>query len=86
MISHTGIITGIVIHDFLYWDLGNHNMAICDFPSKNQPSSHLRFCLVNDLYNLPYYLKLKISVVIVMSNYSCKFGLCMSFSTVVLKH
>ena len=37
---------------FPYWDLGNHKMAICDFPSKNQPSSHLQFCLVNNLYNL----------------------------------
>ena len=36
MISHTGI----------------YKMAICDFPSKNEPSLHLRFCLVNDLYNL----------------------------------
>ena len=52
MISNTGIITGIVIHDFPYWDLGNHKMAICDFPNKNQPSLHLRFRLVNDLYNL----------------------------------
>ena len=25
------------------------NKAKCDCPSKNQPSSHLRFCLINDL-------------------------------------
>ena len=27
----------------------NHCYEICDHLSKNQPSSHLRFCLVNEL-------------------------------------
>ena len=87
MIAHTGIITGIVIHDFPYLDLGNHKMESVTFQAKTSVVHTSDFAwLITCITYLEYYSKLKFSVVIVMSNYSCKFGLYMSFSTVVLKH